>query len=352
MFSRRSGLSREPNALAGRDARLDLTASNPTRVGLPPVETSLPAVPWEPAPLGNLVAREQVASSLGVPAEDVVLTASTSEAYELLFALLCDPGDLVLAPRPSYPLLEHLARFAGVRLGSYPLLRDDGWLVGEVAALRGARAIVAVSPNHPTGSVLRVEEQARLAATGMPLIVDEVFAGYPLEGEVRSAIEGGDELRFVLGGLSKRCGMPQMKLGWIVLAGEGRAEARARLELLADARLSVSGPVQAAVRELLEEGEGRRAAIAERLRRNLEELRRVTTGSSISVPRVEGGWYAMLRVPRVRSDQEHALRLLEHGVRVHPGWFYDAPEGYLVVSLLTPEDRFAEGVGILCEQVG
>jgi aspartate/methionine/tyrosine aminotransferase len=292
-----------------------------------------------------------------------MLTASTSEAYAYLFKLLCDPGDEVLVPAPSYPLFDHLAGLEGVSLVPYRLAYDGEWHV-DVPHLRAAvgaktRAILAVSPNNPTGSYLKRDELAAMAALGLPIVSDEVFAAYPLKVDARraeSALEAAREtLVFALGGLSKLAGLPQMKLAWTCIAGPEapRDEALARLELIADTFLSPGTPVQAALPRLLAAGARTRAAIAARTRTNLEVVRRACAGSAASVLDVEGGWYATLRVPHTCSEEAWVLALLERdGVYVHPGWFFDfAEDAVLVVSLLTPEPALAEGIARIVARV-
>ena len=376
MFSSRSSVDLSPNPLsvalgraraASREV-LDLTESNPTRAGLPYARDAILAalarpasLVYEPAAFGIPPAREAVARELSahgptMDASRVVLTASTSEAYAFLFKLLCDPGDEVLVPVPSYPLFEHLARLESVRAVPYRLAYDGAWHV-DLGSARDAvtaktRAIVTVSPNNPTGSYLKRAELAALADLGLPIVSDEVFAVYPLKDDgtrARSALEAeGAPLVFALGGLSKLAALPQMKLAWMAVGGaEARvAEAMGRLEVIADAFLSLATPVQHAVSALLESRHAAENAIRERTRANLAFVRSVVPGSPVSLLDVEGGWYATLRVPRTRSELEWAVALVEEdGVHVHPGHFFDfEEEAYLVVSLLTPEATFQDAV--------
>lgn len=350
---------------------LDLTESNPTRAGFTyPADALLAAfaapgaLVYEPATAGLASARQAVAGWYGergcaVDPSRILLTAGTSEAYAFLFKLLADPGDEVLVPVPSYPLFEHLAALESVRLRHYPLHYHEGWFV-DTDALAAAvspatRAVIAVSPNNPTGSYLKRHELAALTALccrhDLALIADEVFADYAFVADPERApsLAGCEEvLTFVLDGLSKSAGLPQMKLGWIVVGGPEDLRRRAfeRLELIADAYLSVAAPVQHALPRLLEAGRSVQRQITDRLRSNLETL----TGLMRSHPaseslRVEGGWYAILRVPRTRTEEDWCLELLARdGVLVQPGFFYDFPsEAFLVLSLLTPPDVFAEG---------
>lgn len=374
MFSRRSSFGREPNPLAraleglrraGREP-IDLTASNPTRVGLtydPSILSALsqPGVlDYAPEPFGlpaarAAVSRELARDGLSVDPSCIVLTASTSEAYGFAFKLLCDAGDEVLVPVPSYPLFEHLAALEDVKLVPYRLAYDGAWHV-DLDSLRRARtgrtrAVLVVSPNNPTGSYLKRSELEALAELGVPVVSDEVFARYPLLDDPRrvsSALALGDVLVLALGGLSKLAALPQLKLAWMLLGGPEPAveEARTRLELIADTYLSVSAPVQNGLGALFEATRPTARAISERTRHNLESARAALDGSPISVLHVEGGWYAVLGLPRVEGEEGWIVGLLEHeDVLVQPGWFFDFPdEPYAVVSLLTPETTLEEGL--------
>jgi alanine-synthesizing transaminase len=384
VFSSRSSVDLAPNALAVALARaraagrplLDLTESNPTQAGIPhdggailAALATAASLVYEPAPFGLTSAREAVARVLSTdgPAVDagrVVLTASTSEAYAFAFKLLCDPGDEVLVPVPSYPLFEHLARLEHVRAVPYRLAYDGAWHV-DLGSARAAitartRAIVTVSPNNPTGSYLKTAELSALGALGLPIVSDEVFAGYPLRDDAtraRSALDArGAPLVLALGGLSKLAALPQMKLAWMVLGGDdARVEAAlARLEVIADAFLSVGTPVQHAAPALLASRGPAEGAIRERTRANLTFVRERVAGSAVSVLDVEGGWYATLRLPRTRTEQDWALALLEEdGVHVHPGHFFDfESEAYLVVSLLTPQESLRRGIDRIVARAG
>jgi aspartate/methionine/tyrosine aminotransferase len=372
-YSRRSSHDTAPNALAlARDAVsasgrpwLDLTVSNPTRADIPYDQTAIldalrdeRALVYEPAPFGLRSAREAVSRELGsaVPSSRVVLTASTSEAYAFLFKLLCDPGDDVLVPQPSYPLFELLARFEGVELVPYRLAYDGQWHV-DTDSLRRARgprtrAVLAVSPNNPTGSYLKKDELAAIADLDLPIVSDEVFASYSFADDARratTALDATGSLVFALGGLSKLAALPQMKLAWIAAGGPGPVVASAleRLELIADSFLSVGTPVQHAASTLLATRGPAERAIQERTRTNLATLREsVGARSAATVLDVEGGWYATLRLPGVLTEERWVLDLLEKdGVYTHPGHFFDLEDGaHLVVSLLTPREVFAEGV--------
>jgi len=375
MFSRRIPPQLEPNALARALAGLrergvpvaDLTSSNPTRADIPyPGDLLAPladaaALRYEPHPFGLPAARAAVAADHGrrgvtVDPAHVVLTASTSEAYSWLFKLLCDAGDAVLVPRPSYPLFEHLTALEGVRAQPYGLEYHGRWSV-DVASVMAApertRALLVVSPNNPTGSYVTVDELAALTQLcrerRWALVVDEVFADYPLDaGEPITDIAArADVLTFSLAGLSKSVGLPQLKLAWIVVGGPAaaRAASLASLELVADSYLSVATPVQVAAPHLLRAGAPVREAIQQRIRQNLDALRAAARGfPSCEVLRTEGGWSAVVRVPATRREETLVLDLLERErILVHPGFFFDFPrEAYLVVSLLPPPAMFAD----------
>jgi hypothetical protein len=379
MLSARTGWDLTANRLSSLVAArrrtgarvLDLTETNPTRVGIPyPPDLLAPladpaSLRYEPVPRGLESAREAVVADYrrrgaSVDASRLILAASTSEAYAWLFKLLCDPGDAVLVPRPSYPLFEYLARLESVAALPYDLSYDGQWHLGpetvREAVTPRTRAVVAVSPNNPTGSYLkRAEADALLslaAERGLALISDEVFADYvsgPDPRRVQTLAEDGPALTFSLGGLSKSCGLPQLKLAWIAVTGpeRWRVPALARLEVVADTYLSVSTPVQRAAPALLARLSELQPPIAERVRANREALRRrLSSGGPASVLDTEGGWSAVLQVPATESEEERVVRLLEeHDVLVHPGYFFDFPrEAYLVLSLLPPRDVFDEAV--------
>jgi aspartate/methionine/tyrosine aminotransferase len=378
MFSQRIAFHLPRNSISDAIARrreagkeiLDLTESNPTRAGFdyPTAEIlsgfgNPETLVYDPSSNGLPEARTRVADLYGVAAERVVLTASSSEAYSWLFKLLCDPGDQVLTPRPSYPLFEHLAGMESVEIRQYPLRYDDGWFIDfdplVSSITERTRAIAVVTPNNPTGSYLKQWELDQLrqicAKNNLALISDEVFADYQLRSEVslRSLSGVDDVLTFCLGGLSKMVGMPQMKLGWMVCGGPRslKEEALARIDLIADSFLSVGTPVQYALPQLLAAREGIQKQITDRLKRNLEWLKAAVQRKRLfRVLEVEGGWYAILQVPRIRSEEEWALDFLDRGVLLQPGYFYDfESEAYLVASLLTPEDAFQRGIAIVVD---
>jgi hypothetical protein len=338
-----------------RGELLDLTESNPTRAALPYPHEELAAAlergahaSYDPHPRGLRSAREALAEHLRCDVDDLLITASTSEAYSFLFKLLTDPGDEVLTATPSYPLLEHLASLELVTMRTFAMELHRRWEIHDVPVTPRTRALIVVNPNNPTGSFVDAREQDALAALGIPIVSDEVFLDYPLEGRGTTFVRE-DVLTFTLGGLSKSAGLPHFKLGWIRVSGPGKAEALDALELIADNFLSVATPVQVALPELLRIAPRIRAAISDRTRANLVTLR-ASAKPSMQVLPVEGGWSAVVRVPRVMSDDELALALLDRGVVVQPGYFFDfASDGYVVLSLLTREDVFAEGVRILAE---
>ncbi len=367
----------EPNALSAALARLkaegrellDLTVSNPTRCGFayPEVEIraalTQPAVlSYDPDPLGSPAAREAIAMhhGHGLRAEDLLLTASTSEGYALLFKLLGDPGDEVLVPSPSYPLFDWLARLEGLQARAVPSYFHERWHL-DLDALAAAvsprtRAIVVVNPNNPTGQFLSKTEWRELtglcARRGLALLVDEVFLDYPLEApqdRLGTVLLDPDPPCpvFLLSGLSKVAALPQLKLGWIALRGPGAADYRSALAFLADQYLSVSAPVQAAAPVLLALAPGIREQVLGRLRANLNILdTALVAHPRLSRLPVEGGWSVLLRRPAVDADEACALQLLEQkAVLLHPGSFFDLPgDGHLVLSLLTPQDVFGAGL--------
>jgi alanine-synthesizing transaminase len=377
MLSRRLPPHADTNALsraiaercaAGRSI-LDLTESNPTRAGFryPPdllrPLSSEASLRYEPHPCGLPSAREAVARDharrgVAIDPGHIVLTASTSEAYTWLFKLLCDPGDAVVVPRPSYPLFEHLTALEGVRAAPFSLEYHGRWEI-DFATLKdapsGTRALVIVSPNNPTGSYVNAREVEQLFALcrdrGWVLIADEVFADYPLEidAPLTDLAAHADVLTFSLGGLSKTVGLPQLKLAWLVAGGppEACARALAGLELIADSFLSVSTPVQIAAPSLLECGAAIRSQIHQRVRDNLAMLRDAASSfPACDVFKIEGGWSAVVRVPATRAEDQLVLGLLDaEGIVVHPGYFFDFPrEAFLVMSLLPQTEILREGV--------
>ena len=350
---------------------LDLTASNPTRAGISYARDLLTPLAdprglvYAPEPLGLREARQAVAADfarrrLPVTEEQIALTASTSEAYSLLFKLLCAPGDEILIPRPSYPLFDHLSRLDAVSAVPYELEYHAKWSVDVASLERGftsrTRAVLLVSPNNPTGQFIDPSEMAAIAELcrehDAAVISDEVFADYALASPgAPSGLLLGDVgvVGFTLGGLSKSIGLPQVKLAWIVLSGpaDSVADARARLELASDTYLSVSTPIQLAAAELLERGAGVRQQIQTRVRDNYRTLHaRAGEVPSCELLHAEGGWYGVLRVPSIVAEEDLVVTLLaEDRVLVHPGYFFDFPhESFLIVSLLPPAEQFLDGV--------
>jgi len=414
MFSERTnwklGLNRFTQAVeevraSGRQI-LDLTVSNPTRAGLEYEASTIlaalsspRALDYDPQAKGLIPAREAVAEYYrlkhgvrGLDTERIVLTTSTSEGYSFVFRLLCNAGDELLVPKPSYPLFEFLADLQDVRLVPYPLIYDHGWQMDfsslEKAVTERTRGVVVVHPNNPTGSFVAAGERELLNAFcrehGLAVIADEVFLDYGLEAsgakapvqaeQNRSAesaappksgappkstrenswhgsfADNRDVLTFTLSGLSKISALPQMKVAWVVTSGprELADAAMGRLEVIADTYLSMNAPVQWALPVMLEQRKSVQRQLLDRVRGNLTEFDRQLAGQqACSRLHVEGGWYAVLRVPVTRSDEELAIELVrEKSVMVHPGHFYDFPrDGYLVLSLITPEREFSEGVG-------
>jgi aspartate/methionine/tyrosine aminotransferase len=387
MFSHRTNWRLTPNALTNaiEEARasgqviLDLTISNPTEAGIRPdaeiVLTALAnpeAMHYDPQPRGLLEARRAVCryyreshEVFDLGPERLLLTTSTSEAYSYVFRLLCNPGDEVLVPKPSYPLFEFLADLADVKLVPYPLLYDHGWQVDldslYKAATAQSRAVILVHPNNPTGSYVSAAETLALNSFcgdhGLALIVDEVFLDYAHDGTPRpSFLTNADALTFTLSGVSKISALPQMKLAWVATSGpkEMVGEAGARLEIIADTFLSMNAPVQLAAPVLLDQRKQIQPILLDRLRANLAELDRQLAGHpSCARLLVEGGWYVVLRVPVLGTDEDLAVRLLRTAsVSVHPGHFYDFPnEGHLVLSLITEPSAFREGVARLLQVV-
>jgi aspartate/methionine/tyrosine aminotransferase len=346
---------------------LDLTESNPTKAGFsypPDLLSALAdarALRYDPEPFGSMWAREAVArhyASRGVAVDpaDVVLSASTSEAYSWVLKLFCDPGTRVLVPQPSYPLFEHLTRLEAVHAVPYRLEYHGRWEIdieSVAAAPEDVRVVFLVSPNNPTGSYVSPREAACVTALcrerGWAIVADEVFAEYALDepAPATEIVRDAGVLSFTLGGASKCLGLPQVKLAWTIVGGpsQRRREALAALEIIADTYLSVSTPVQVAFPDLLSRSGEIRQAIHDRVKRNLECARSVARRyPSCDLLRTEGGWSAVVRVPATRSEEALTLDLVEHErVLVHPGFFFDFPhEAFVVVSLLPHEGVFAD----------
>jgi alanine-synthesizing transaminase len=388
MFSRRVPEDRRPNRLAATlmDTRrsgaplIDLTVSNPTRVGIRYPEMLLSALAdpraltYRPEPFGLREAREAIAHTyirrgVRMSPDRIMLTASTSEAYSLLFKLLCDAGQSsVLTPAPSYPLFDHLTRLDAVTERRYTLSYHGAWELDsddlDRAWSADTRAVLVVSPNNPTGSALTERDAAevvsRCAERYAALMLDEVFCDYPFADAPLpepDVLQRDGCLLFRLGGLSKTAGLPQLKLGWIAMSGPDRlvSEAADRLELIFDTYLSVSTPVQVAAPALLEATISIQEQIRDRVRHNYHALRELTADgdAGVDVLAADGGWSAVLRVPAIASEEALALDLItREGVVVHPGFFFDFPrEAFLVISLLPEPDVFARGVRLILERV-
>ena len=378
-FSRRTNWNTEESDLAGahrtrKQAGLpiaDLTASNPTRCGFNYPESLLTALnnpralDYDAQPRGLLHAREAVCSYYGrhgvalEPAQ-IVLTTSTSEAYSFLFRLLLDAGDEILVPQPGYPLFDFLATLDDIRIRTAPLVYDYGWQIDPEGLRRAVtprtRAIVLVHPNNPTGHFTKAHEAEALRQLclehQLALIVDEVFLDYHFKGEATSFTAGLEGVPvFVVSGMSKIAALPQMKAAWIVATGPEKDEALERLEVVADTFLSMNAPVQWALPHWLDVAPALQQQINQRVQNNLQVLDRALEELPlVNRLKVEGGWYAILRIPAIQPDEQTTLELLERGCWVHPGYFFALPEsGWLVVSLLGPEADFAQGVAILAQ---
>ncbi|MGA9529529.1 MAG: pyridoxal phosphate-dependent aminotransferase [Terriglobales bacterium] len=388
MFSKRTNWHLAPNALsrvleqvrATGGKIFDLTISNPTEAGVQPdpncVLTALAnpeAIRYDPQPRGLLEARKAVCQYyreahrvFDLDPERLLLTTSTSEAYSYVFRLLCNPSEEILVPKPSYPLFEFLADLCDVKLVPYPLIYDHGWQIDFDSLYKAAsdrsRAVILVHPNNPTGSYVSESETSALNAFcrdyGTALIVDEVFLDYAHDGALRPSFAGNnDALTFTLSGISKISALPQMKFAWVASSGPKRAvtEAGARLEVIADTFLSMNAPIQLAAAVFLDQRKAIQPILLDRARANLMELDALLLlYPACTRLQVEGGWYVILRVPAVESDEDLAIRLVRHAhVSVHPGHFYDfSGDGYLVLSLITEPHIFREGVARVLEYAG
>jgi alanine-synthesizing transaminase len=398
MFADRTSWNLTPNRLSETLAEYlaagkritDLSASNPTEAGFEYAGHAIlqalcdeGALSYVPDPKGLLRGRQAVAEYYAdrgdqIPVSDIVLTTSTSEAYSFVFRTLCNPGDEILVPAPSYPLFGFLADIHDVRLMQYPLLYDNGWQIDfsalEKAIVPRTRAVIVVNPNNPTGHFVKPDDVRALneicSARGMAVIADEVFLDFaagestvrrdpvrlprnrPAAGKRPSLASNAGALTFTMSGLSKISGLPQMKAAWLVTSGPEACKVKAleRLEVIADTYLSMNTPVQLALPELLHQRHGFQKQVVTRVRRNLAELdRQLALKKSCNRLEVEGGWYAVLRVPATRSDDDLAVELLkEKNIYVHPGHFYDFPkDGFLIVSLIMQERDFSEGIRLL-----
>ena len=385
-FSLRTNWQRSPNRLTGLleaaradgSAVVDLTLSNPTQCGiLYPDEMILAAVRqrailrYEPDPRGIPTARKAVGEyyrerGITVGDDAILLTASTSEAYWIAFETLCDQGDAIAVPVPTYPLFEYLAQLSGVKTISYSLRNDGHWSIDleslEAACREGVKALVFVHPHNPTGMFLKNDQFAlikKLASKyGIALIVDEVFRDYPLcedATRVASTASEHEVLVFTLNGISKSIGLPQMKLGWIVVSGPDdlRREAMGRMEIVADSFLSVNAMVQHGLPELMQAGKRVREQIVDRVQTNLGVLQENLTGTPLTLRNPEGGWYACIKVPNTKSEDEWVESLLkERNILVHPGYFFDfADDRTLILSLLPKPENFLKGVNAMTQHI-
>jgi len=386
MFSDRTNWQLSPNcftqaleeARLGGKKLLDLSASNPTRIGLHYDESAIlgalaspKSIDYDPQSKGLRAAREAVANyyrdehAAHLDPERLVLTSSTSEGYSYVFGLLCNPGDELLVPKPSYPLFDFLADLEDVKLVPYPLIYDHGWQMDfpslERALTPRTRGVVIVHPNNPTGSYVQAHELVLLNAFcrrhNLALIVDEVFLDYAHDAEKRRTFAANEDLlTFTLSGLSKISALPQMKVAWVAASGpRGEVDtAMSRLEVIADTYLSMNAPMQWAMPVLLQQRQSIQKQLMDRVLANLSELdHQLAMQKTCQRLNVEGGWYAVLRVPATKSDEDWAIALLrEQSVLVHPGHFYDFPsDGYLVLSLITPEEEFGRGISGALDQL-
>jgi alanine-synthesizing transaminase len=384
VFADRTNWNLKPNSLSEALARhraagkplLDLTASNPTDCGFACDSRAIlealanPAsLKYDPDPRGLLSARQAVAAYYAarraeVAAGSIILTTSTSEAYSFVFRALCNPGDEMLIPEPSYPLFAFLADIQDVKLVRYPLDYDYGWQINfhalQQAITVRTRGVIVVHPNNPTGHFTKPHELEKLneicSSRNLAIIADEVFLDFALqEGQSPFTFAQNDAaLTFAMSGLSKISGLPQIKASWLIASGpeQLKQQALARLEIIADTYLSMNAPVQWAIPALLEQRRPFQTQLLARVRENLAELdRQLATQKSCARLAVEAGWYAVLRVPATRTDEDLAIELLTRkNVHVHPGHFYDFPsDGFLIVSLITREDEFAKGVKLLLD---
>ncbi len=378
MFAGRTNWNLKSNRLSEALARhlaagkplLDLSASNPTECGFEYDRQAIlqalsnpESLSYAPEPKGLLSARRAVAEyysarGITVPVEDIILTTSTSEAYSFAFRVLCSPGDEILIPEPSYPLFSFLAEIHDVKLVGYPLLYDHGWQIDfhalQQVITERARGVIVVNPNNPTGHFCKSGEIEKLneicSAQKMAIIADEVFLDFHLAAtRPHSFAANSGSLTFSMSGLSKISGLPQMKAAWLIASGpeELKSPALPRLDIIADTFLSMNAPVQLALPVFLQLGHGFQKQLMARVRKNLAELDRLLSQQNPCTRlEMEGGWYAVVRVPVIRSDEDLAVDLLSaQSVYVHPGHFYDFPaDGYLIVSLIAPERDFEEGM--------
>jgi alanine-synthesizing transaminase len=379
MFSRRAEWNLQPNrltlahqeALSGGRKIIDLTISNPTRTEIEYDESAIleafanpKSLDYDPQPKGLLSAREAVSQYYAptIDAESLILTTSTSEGYSFVFRLLCNPGDEILVPKPSYPLFDFLAELQDVSLVPYSLIYDHGWQIDfhslNTALTPKSRAVVLVHPNNPTGSYISAQERQHLnelcRRRKLVLIVDEVFLDYAHGKPQPTFAANRDTLTFTLSGISKISALPQMKLAWITTSGPPAEVVPAiqRLDIIADTYLSLNAPVQLAAPILLNQRKTIQPQLMNRVRANLAELdRQLALQKSCTRFVIQGGWYAVLRIPVTRSDEDFTIELLQRsGVLVHPGHFYDFPgDGHLILSLIAVQKEFRSGIAAVLE---
>jgi alanine-synthesizing transaminase len=379
MFSRRTEWNLAPNrlTLAHKEAVssgkkiIDLTISNPTQAEIEYDESAIldalanpKSLDYDPQPKGLLSAREAVSQYYAptIDPESLILTTSTSEGYSFVFRLLCNPGDEILVPKPSYPLFDFLAELQDVSLVPYSLIYDHGWQIDfhslETALTPKSRAVVLVHPNNPTGSYISAQERQHLNELchrhKLALIVDEVFLDYAHGKPQPTFAANRDALTFTLSGISKISALPQMKLAWITTSGPPAevAPAMQRLEIIADTYLSLNAPVQLAAPILLDQRKTIQPQLMNRVRANLAELdQQLAMQKSCTRLVIQGGWYAVLRIPVTRSDEDFAIELLQRsGVLVHPGHFFDFPgDGHLILSLIAVQKEFRSGIAAVLE---
>lgn len=404
LFSNRTNWHRQPNKLSellhslrnnGKQI-VDLTVSNPPECGFDYPENEIisalsnpSSLHYEPNPRGLLTARETVCEhyqkkNIIINPSNTFLTASTSEAYSILFKLLCNPGDSVIVPKPSYPLFDYLAQLNDVQLQHYNLRYDGEWHIdidslknciieafapvahqpsaGNDSKIGKIKAIVIVNPHNPTGMFVMTDEYRVIKEIAhyynLAIIVDEVFIDYPFddnERRITSTANENEVLTFTMNGISKMIGLPQMKLGWIIVSGQRSIvnEAIERLEIICDTFLSVNTPVQIALQRLFEHGKVIQQNILERIRSNYSTLKNKTFDTPCSVLTAHGGWYGIISVPRIKTDEEWSLQLLEKkGIYVHPGYFFDFDEdGHFVVSLLTERSVFKKAISVMVDYI-
>jgi alanine-synthesizing transaminase len=380
MFSRRTEWNLQPNrltlvhqeAISSGKKIIDLTISNPTRAEIKYDESAIldalanpKSLDYDPQPKGLLSAREAVSQYYAptIDPESLILTTSTSEGYSFVFRLLCNPGDEILVPKPSYPLFDFLAELQDVSLVPYSLIYDHGWQIDfhslETALTPKSRAVVLVHPNNPTGSYISAQERQHLNELcrrhKLALIVDEVFLDYAHGKPQPTFAANRDALTFTLSGISKISALPQMKLAWITTSGPPAevVPAMQRLDIIADTYLSLNAPIQLAAPVLLEQRKTIQPQLMNRVRANLTELdRQLAMQKSCTRLVIQGGWYAVLRIPVIRSDEDFAIELLQRsGVLVHPGHFYDFPgDGHLILSLIAVQKEFRSGIAAVLER--